>query len=93
MDTLNSVEDTGVAIYIQGHQRCVETIPGGPRDMEARAGIAALGPDGRLLSWRSDQPKGIGGYELESTKAGLWSGLDCAVSGETVGGILFRPLQ
>jgi hypothetical protein len=98
-DTLHSVAATGAAVYVQGHNRRVDS-PGFARGVRvtnaavARAGIAALDPaTGRALSWNPGKTRAVGGKDLLATRAGLWVGSDGSrFAGEVHSGIAFCPL-
>jgi hypothetical protein len=91
-DTLHSVVVTGTAIYVQGHNRWLETEPGS-RTYAERPGIGALSPQGTLLNWNPGKTRGIGGKVLFATSAGLWVGSDGGrFAGEYRDNIAFCPL-
>jgi hypothetical protein len=91
-DTLHSVVVTGAAIYVQGHNRWLETRPGSNTYVE-RVGIGALSADGALQDWNPGKTRGIGGKVLYATSAGLWVGSDGArFAGEYRDNIAFCPL-
>ena len=97
-DTLYSVEITGPAVYVGGHQRWMDNPYGndsaGPGAV-SRPGIAALDPTtGRALPWNPTKSRNHGTMVLYPTPDGLWVGSD----GERFGredhvGIGFAPLD
>ncbi|MEO8330044.1 MAG: hypothetical protein ABI586_08575 [Candidatus Nanopelagicales bacterium] len=96
-DTLHSVAVTGVAVYVQGHQRWLDNPFG--RDNAgagavARAGIGAIDPAaGTALSWNPGKTRDVGGKDLYATTAGLWVGSDGSrFNGEYRHGLAFCPL-
>lgn len=97
-DTSHAVLATTKATYTQGHMKSCALLAGGhahtKRVYKPRNGICALNTrTGNLIrSWRSDQPRAIGGEGLTVTNrtgfpTGLWSGIDYAP------GIIFRPMN
>lgn len=96
-DSLYSITATGVAVYVQGHQRWLDNPLGvnnaGPGAV-GRKGIGAINPaSGSALSWNPGKTRGVGGRALLTTKAGLWVGSDGAqFAGEFHGRIAFCPL-
>ena len=97
-DTLHSVAATGSVVYVQGHQRRLNTplFSAGrrvPNTSVERAGIGALNPrTGRALSWNPGKTRGIGGKDFLATGAGLWVGSDgVRFAGEIHQGIAFCP--
>jgi rRNA processing protein Gar1 len=65
-------------LYSAGHMKCIEATPGGTQDYVARMGIFALNADtGRVLTWRSDQPRCEGGKTLAVAGGYLFAGTDC----------------
>lgn len=87
-DTLTAVAVSRGIIYVQGHHKCVQARPGFKANYVPRNGIAALHMNGTVVrSWRSDQPKCIGGRGLTVTSKGdLISSIDC------VPGVILRVL-
>lgn len=80
-DSLWSVQITGSAIYVGGHERWMNN-PNGSDNARAgavpRPGIAALDPiNGMPLKWNPGRnPRGAGAYALFATSAGLYVGSD-----------------
>ncbi len=97
-DTLYSVEITGPAVYVGGHQRWLDNPQGndtaGPGAV-SRPGIGAINPvTGRALAWNPTKSRNHGTMVLYATPDGLWVGSD----GERFGredhvGIGFAPLD
>ena len=97
-DTLYSVEITGPAVYVGGHQRWLDNPSGndsaGPGAV-SRPGIGAIDPvTGRALGWNPTKSRNHGTMVLYPTPDGLWVGSD----GERFGredhvGIGFVPLD
>lgn len=96
-DTLHSVQVTGAAVYVQGHQRWLDNPFGrdnpGPGAVD-RPGIGAIDPStGRALSWNPGKTRGVGGKVFLATPQGLWVGSDGArFRGELRDNIAFCPL-
>jgi hypothetical protein len=96
-DTLHSVAATGVAVYVQGHQRWLDNPPGsnapGPGAV-SRPGIGAIHPTtGLALSWNPTKERGVGGKDLYVTSQGLWVGSDTnRIGGETRRRIALMPV-
>ncbi|KOX16466.1 hypothetical protein ADL05_12105 [Nocardiopsis sp. NRRL B-16309] len=79
-DSLYSVEVTGSAVYVGGHQRWMDNEDGahnaGPGSVE-REGIAAVDPrTGRALPWNPGRSRGHGVEALHATDDGLYVGSD-----------------
>ncbi|MFE3458521.1 delta-60 repeat domain-containing protein [Nocardiopsis aegyptia] len=79
-DSLYSVEVTGSAVYVGGHQRWMDNENGalnaGPGSVE-REGIAAVDPrTGRALPWNPGRSRGHGVEALHATDDGLYVGSD-----------------
>jgi len=102
-DSMWTVQDTGAAVYVQGHFKWVNNPDGyasrgigdttSGRPAVRRSGIAAIDPQsGLALSWSPAVPSRRGGRALEATPAGLWVGSDAVKFGpETHYGIAFAP--
>jgi PKD repeat protein len=90
-DTLWSVETTGEAVYVGGHQRWMNN-PFASDSAGAgavpRPGIAALDPDtGLPLRWNPGRnPRGAAAFALHATDNGLWVGSDT----EWIGNFQYR---
>jgi hypothetical protein len=95
-DTLHSVVVTNAAVYIQGHERWVNSTSasGCFGGCVSRPGIAALNPiNGLALSWNPTKDRGVGGKELLLTPAGLWVASDTThIGGEIHERLAFMPL-
>ncbi|WP_344161617.1 hypothetical protein [Nocardiopsis rhodophaea] len=79
-DSLYSVEITGSAVYVGGHQRWMNNAMGnlkpGPGSVK-REGIAALDPrSGKALPWNPGRARGHGAEALTATPHGLFVGSD-----------------
>ncbi len=80
-DSTYSVEVTGTAVYVGGHQRWWNSPTrvnglGGPGSVE-RTGIGALDPvNGVPLSWNPSRTRGRGVFDFLATPDGLWVGSD-----------------
>ena len=90
-DTLWSVETTGEAVYVGGHQRWMNNPFASDRagaGSVPRPGIAALDPDtGLPLRWNPGRnPRGAAAYALHATENGLWVGSDT----EWIGNFQYR---
>jgi len=96
-DTLHAVAVTGVAVYVQGHQRWLDNPFGadspGPGAKD-RPGIGAIDPNtGKALSWNPTKSRDVGGKDFLVTAAGLWVASDGRYfAGEQRWGIAFCPL-
>lgn len=98
-DSVWTVQDTGAAVYVQGHFKWVDNPDGfGSQcpigDVCARrSGIAAIDPTtGTALSWSPAVPTRMGGKALEATATGLWVGSDSTKFGaEAHYGLAFAP--
>ncbi|WP_131102833.1 hypothetical protein [Streptomonospora litoralis] len=92
-DSLYSVEATGAAVYVGGHQRWMDNPEGdhaaGPGAVK-RSGIAAVDPrTGRALAWNPGRrPRGHGVEALTATPEGLYIGSDTTGLGGTYRGRL-----
>ncbi|MDP9219859.1 MAG: hypothetical protein M3P23_04870 [Actinomycetota bacterium] len=98
-DTLHSVNITGAAVYVQGHNRWMDNAGGRdfcvPGCFEASPGIQALDPiTGKAIrTWIVGKTRGVGGKDLLSTDLGLWVGSDGRqIGGETHLGIALLPV-
>ena len=96
-DTLHSVAATGVAVYVQGHQRWMDNPFGqdsAGRGAVPRQGIAALDPaTGKALPWNPGKTRGVGGKDFLATSHGLWVGSDGnRFAGEFRAGLAFLPV-
>jgi hypothetical protein len=96
-DTLHAVAATGVAVYVQGHQRWLDNPFGrdsaGPGAVP-RPGIAAIDPaTGKALPWNPTKSRDVGGKDFLVTLAGLWVASDGRFfNNELRWGIAFCPL-
>ncbi len=102
-DSMWTVQDTGAAVYVQGHFKWVNNPDGyaslGIGDKtsgapaERRSGIAAIDPQsGLALPWNPAVPTRMGGKALEATPSGLWVGSDSTNFGpEKHLGLAFAP--
>jgi hypothetical protein len=96
-DTLHSVAVTGVAVYVNGHNRWLDNPNGrdsaGPGAV-SRPGIGAIDPTtGKALTWNPTKTRGVGGKDLLATSTGLWVASDGQMfHGEFHWGIAFVPL-
>ncbi|WP_347059410.1 PKD domain-containing protein [Blastococcus sp. HT6-30] len=92
-DTLFSVEVTGSAVYVGGHQRWMNNPTGrdsaGPGAVP-RPGLAALDPStGLPLAWNAARhPRGVGAQAILATASGLYVGSDTEYIGNRE---YFRP--
>lgn len=80
-DTLQSVADTGVAVYVGGHQRWLNNTGGRDSAVQGavpRPGLGAVDiRSGVVTTWNPGRhPRGIGAEALQPTAAGLWVGSD-----------------
>ncbi|MFC4565261.1 delta-60 repeat domain-containing protein [Nocardiopsis mangrovi] len=97
-DSLYSVEATGAAVYVGGHQRWMDNPEGdrdkGPGAVE-RSGIAALDPaTGSALAWNPGRDRGHGAEALTSTADGLYVGSDTErLAGERHPRLGFFPMR
>jgi hypothetical protein len=95
-DTLHSVVVTNAAVYIQGHERWVNSTSasGCFAGCVSRPGIAALSRiDGLALPWNPTKDRGVGGKDLLLTSAGLWVASDTThIGGEIHERLAFMPL-
>ena len=95
-DTLHSVVVTNAAVYIQGHERWVNSTSasGCFGGCVSRPGIAALDPvNGLALPWNPTKDRGVGGKDLLLTPAGLWVASDTIhIGGEIHERLAFMPL-
>lgn len=96
-DSLHSVAVTGVAVYVQGHQRWLDNPNGvdsaGPGAV-SRPGIGAINPStGQALPWNPTKSRDTGGKDFLVTAAGLWVASDGRYfAGEQRWGIAFCPV-
>ncbi|GAA3764457.1 hypothetical protein HDA32_005036 [Spinactinospora alkalitolerans] len=79
-DAIYSVEVTGAAVYVGGHQRWMDNPEGdksaGP-GAAPREGIAAVDPEtGKALAWNPGRTRGHGVEALTATPEGLYVGSD-----------------
>lgn len=103
-DSVWVVQDTGSAVYVQGHFRWLDNPDGyaslGIGDKTTneaavrRSGIGAIDPaTGRALSWSPAAPTSMGGKVLLPTDTGLWAGGNWKKFGaEKHYGLAFVPL-
>ncbi|ASU86432.1 hypothetical protein CDO52_25570 [Nocardiopsis gilva YIM 90087] len=97
-DSLYSVEITGSAVYVGGHQRWMNNAMGnsepGPGAVK-RKGIAALDPNsGKALPWNPGRARGHGAEALTATADGLFVGSDTSrLAGYKRGRIGMFPLK
>jgi hypothetical protein len=104
-DSVWVVQDTGSAVYIQGHFKWVDNPDGygslgiGDKTSGApasqRSGIAAISPTSgkAIASWHPAVPTVMGGKALLATSSGLWVGSDSPKFGaEPHYGLAFAPL-
>jgi hypothetical protein len=100
-DSVWSVVDTGVAVYVQGHFQWLDNPLGGASECRPlgavcarRRGIGAIQPvTGKALPWNPDKPARQGGKDMLATAAGLWVGSDSErFHGEYRRGIALAPL-
>ncbi|GLU49223.1 hypothetical protein Nans01_35740 [Nocardiopsis ansamitocini] len=79
-DSLYSVEVTGAAVYVGGHQRWLDNPRGHKSAGEgavSREGIGAIDPrTGKALAWNPGRTRGYGVEALLSTPDGLYVGSD-----------------
>jgi hypothetical protein len=96
-DTNYSVEITGTAVYLGGHERWQNNYFGvdypGPGSV-SRAGIASLSPlNGVPFAWNPGRIRGLGAQALLATDAGLFVGSDTdVIGGEDHSKIALMPL-
>lgn len=103
-DSMWTVQDTGAAVYVQGHFRWVDNPDGYAsigvgekrtgKPATSRKGIAAIDPiTGLALPWNAGVTTRTGGKALAATPEGLWVGGDSTRFGsERHYGIAFAPL-
>jgi hypothetical protein len=104
-DSVWVVQDTGSAVYIQGHFKWVDNPDGygslgiGDKTTGApatqRSGIAAINPTSgkAIAAWHPAVPTVMGGKALLAVPTGLWVGSDSKKFGaETHYGLAFAPL-
>ncbi|RCV49971.1 delta-60 repeat domain-containing protein [Marinitenerispora sediminis] len=96
-DSVYSVEVTGAAVYVGGHQRWMDNENGhkvqGPGAVQRR-GIGAVHPvTGRALPWNPGRTRGVGVEALTATSDGLYVGSDTEdLAGEYRGRLGMFPL-
>jgi hypothetical protein len=103
-DSIWTVQDTGSAVYVQGHMQWMDNPDGfasrgiGDRKTGApaapRRGVAAINPlTGRAISgWAPAAPARTGGKALLATRSGVWWGSDSFKwSGKPRHGLAFTP--
>jgi Domain of unknown function (DUF5122) beta-propeller len=103
-DSIWTVQDTGSAVYVQGHMRWMDNPDGfaskgiGDRTTGApaalRRGVAAINPStGKAIaSWAPPAPAQAGGKALVATRSGIWWGSDSLTwNGKARHGLAFTP--
>ncbi|PZS34803.1 MAG: hypothetical protein DLM59_04050 [Pseudonocardiales bacterium] len=96
-DTLHSVAVTGVAVYVNGHNRWLDNplgVDSCRTTCVSRPGIGAIDPtSGKALAWNPGKTRGVGGKDLLATSTGLWVASDGKMfNGRYHWGIAFVPL-
>lgn len=97
-NSLYSVEITGAAVYVGGHQQWLDNPDGfkekGPGAVD-RKGVGAIDPEtGRALAWNPGRERGKGVYALTATSNGLYVGSDTeTLAGERHERLGMFPLQ